>query len=59
MEISRARVLATMRRVGLHDEVERAATELPDRIDTDRDAELLASFGISRERLMELLGSSP
>jgi hypothetical protein len=59
MEISRARVLAVMRRVGLHDQIDRAATELPEQIDTDRDGQLLARFGISRERLMELLGSSP
>jgi hypothetical protein len=59
MEIDRARVIATMRRVGLHDQIPQALESLPERVDTDRDAALLASFGISRERLMEILGSSP
>ena len=48
-----------MRRVGLHAQIPRAEEVLPERIDTDRDAEVLAGLGISRERLVELLGSSP
>ena len=59
MEVSRARVVALMRRVGLAEEATRALSSLPDPVDTDRDSELLASFGVSRERLMEILGSSP
>jgi hypothetical protein len=59
MEIPRAQVITMMRRVGLHEQIPQALSTLPESIDTDRDAQLLASFGISRERLMELLGSSP
>jgi hypothetical protein len=59
MEIDRSHVIAMMRRVGLHDQIPQALASLPERIDIDRDASLLASFGISRERLMEILGSSP
>jgi hypothetical protein len=59
MEIPRAQVIATMRRVGLHEKIPKALDCLPDPVDTVRDAELLASFGISRERLMQMLGSSP
>jgi hypothetical protein len=59
MEVSRARVVALMRRVGLVEEATRALSSLPDPVDTDRDSVLLASFGVSRERLMEILGSSP
>jgi hypothetical protein len=59
MEFDRARVIALMRRVGLQDQIPQALDSLPERVDPDRDAALLASFGISRARLMELLGSSP
>jgi hypothetical protein len=59
MEMTRAQVVAMMRRVGLHAQIKRAEEVLPEQVDTDRDAELLASLGISRERLVELLGSSP
>ncbi len=59
MEVRRAQVIAIMRRVGLHEDISRALSSLPDPVDVDRDGDLLATFGISRERLMEMLGSSP
>jgi hypothetical protein len=59
MEISRDHVLAVMRRVGLQDQISRAVAELPDPIDPDRDAQILGNLGLSRERLMQLLGSRP
>ncbi len=59
MEIDRTRVVAMMRRVGLHDAIPDALASLPEKIDTDRDGQRLAELGISRERLLELLGSSP
>jgi hypothetical protein len=36
-----------------------ALSQLPDPIDLQRDQEILASYGLSRERLMDRLGSSP
>jgi hypothetical protein len=60
MEVSRAHVISLMQRVGVQpDEIARALASLPDPVDPDRDSDLLASFGLSRKRLVELLGSSP
>jgi hypothetical protein len=59
MEIDRDQIIAVMRRVGMHDDIPRALSTLPDPVDSDRDSVLLASLGLSRGRLMEMLGSSP
>ena len=49
-----------LRRAGYSDEfINEVLSRLPDPIDLQRDQEILASYGLSRERLMDRLGSSP
>jgi hypothetical protein len=56
---TRNEVLAIMRRVGMHDEIDLAKRELPDVIDLDRDRRLLEQMGLSRTGLVDRLGGSP
>jgi hypothetical protein len=59
MEISRARVVATMERVGLMAEAAEAESQLPDPVELPRDGELLAKFGVSYDWLVERMGGGP
>lgn len=59
MELQRRSVLSVMRRVGLHDRIREAEQRLPDPVDVDRDAALLAGLGLELNQLMDRLGSSP
>jgi hypothetical protein len=57
---SREEVTRVLRRVGYADEfISGVLSQLPDPIDLQRDQEILARYGLSRERLMDRLGSSP
>jgi hypothetical protein len=57
---SKAHVLRVLRRVGVPEETLQALDEaLPDPVDLVRDANLLGSYGLSRDGLMEDMGSSP
>ena len=49
-----------LRRAGHSDEfLDEVLSHLPDPIDLQRDQEILARYGLSRERLMERMGGSP
>jgi hypothetical protein len=41
------------------DVVQELTAQLPDPVVVDRDANLLARYGVTRGRLMELMGASP
>jgi hypothetical protein len=57
---SKEDVRRALRRVGVSDETIGALErDLPDPVDLDRDANLLFSHGITRDRLMDLLGAAP
>ena len=59
-QISHADVVRVLQRAGFSAEVIREITaQLPDPIDTDRDAEVLLRYGVTRERLMDRRGGSP
>lgn len=58
-ERSRDEVLTLLLRVYGPDAVERARPALPDPIDLDRDATLLARFGLTPDRLYDAFGMSP
>jgi hypothetical protein len=47
MEIPKAQILDMLRQQGGDGEAEQAQQELPDNVDTDRDAGLLEKFGLS------------
>ena len=49
-----------MHRAGYSDEfIHEVLSQLPDPIDLQRDQQLLGSYGLTPERLMERLGGSP
>ena len=56
MQIDKETVLNLMQEQGKTQEVDQARQELPDQIDTDRDAGLLDRFGINPQDLMSRFG---
>jgi hypothetical protein len=53
MEVDKDTVLGFLRGQGKDDEAARAEQELPDQVDTDRDAGLLERFGIDPNALIQ------
>ena len=53
------RVLHLLRDRGASGTATRAERELPERVDTDRDAELLATLGVTHELVTSLRGNLP
>ena len=56
MEIPKDAILDFLRERGQSDEAQRAEQELPDQVDTDRDAGLLSKFGVDPQDLIGTLG---
>jgi hypothetical protein len=56
MEIPKEKILELLRERGEHDKVEQADRELPDRVDPEQHAGVLAKLGIDPQ---ELLGKLP
>jgi hypothetical protein len=56
MEIPKAQILDLLRQQGADDQVDQAQQELPEKVDTDRDAGLLEKFGLSPQDLIGRLG---
>jgi len=52
MEIDKDTVLSLLREKGKEQDAERARQELPDKVDTERDAGLLQRFGIDPQELL-------
>ena len=60
IKISRDECARILRRAGYPPEVvKELIAQLPDPVDVDRDAAILARYGVTRGRLMELMGASP
>jgi hypothetical protein len=58
--ISHAEFSRVLRRVGYRvDAIEEITAQLPDPIDVDRDSPVLERYGVTRGRLVELMGGSP
>lgn len=55
MELDRQELVRVLRTEGDNDTADRVESELPDRIDTDRDADALAGLGLDRTQLMAKL----
>jgi hypothetical protein len=59
VEISKEQLLQVLRTEGDNDTADKVAADLPDQIDTDRDADALAAAGLDRTTLMaKLAGGS-
>ena len=59
-QISHSELSRVLRRVGYPvEEIEKITARLPDPIDADRDWQVLAGYGLSREHLIERAGASP
>jgi hypothetical protein len=56
MEFDKDMILSYLRERGETDKAERAQQELPDKVDTDRDAGLLEKLGIDPGELLGKLG---
>ncbi len=52
MQIDKETVLSMLREQGKEQQAEEASRELPDEVDTERDAGLLQRFGIQPEELL-------
>ncbi len=52
MQVPKEKVLELLRGRGDHDEADDADKELPDAVDTDRDAGLLTKFGVPPPELL-------
>jgi hypothetical protein len=59
MEVAKCNMLRLLRRIGRFDVLEEADRLLPDPVDTVRDAQLLARYGLTRSQLTDRLGGSP
>jgi len=58
--ISKAEFARVLERVGYPAEViDEITAQLEDPIDADRDAQVLERYGVTRGRLMDLMGGSP
>ena len=58
MEIPKDKILQLLRERGADDKVQQAEQELPDQVDTDRDAGLLQKFGLDPQDLLGKLGGN-
>ena len=59
MHIDRAKLVQLLHTEGDNEQAEKVAAQLPEQIDTDRDADALAAAGLDRDRLMaKLAGGS-
>jgi hypothetical protein len=58
VEFSKDQVLEFMREQGSSDQVSQAEQQLPDQVDTERDAGLLSRFGIDPQDLLTKFGGN-
>ena len=56
MNIDKNQILELLRSQGDHDKAQQADSELPDQVDTDKDAGLLSKFGIDPMELVKKFG---
>ena len=56
MQIDKAQIIELLKSRGEQDKAAQADSELPDQVDTDRDANLLEKYGIDPQELLGKLG---
>ncbi len=59
MEIPKEQILELLRSQGDHDKAQQADQELPDQVDTERDAGLLSRLGIDVDELVGMADKIP
>ena len=59
MQTARQDVVDMLRRTGLPELADEALRVLPDPVDLDVAAEILESFGVTRDDLIDRMGGSP
>ena len=59
MQCARQDVVDVLRRAGLREQAEETMRVLPDPVDRDFAAEVLQSYGVSRDELIDRMGGSP
>ena len=53
MQLDKGMILDFLREQGQHQQVQQAEQQLPDQVDTDRDAGLLQQFGLDPQELLQ------
>ncbi len=53
MQIDKSAILDMLREKGQQDQASQAAQQLPDQVDTDKDADLLQRLGINPQEILE------
>ncbi|WP_210481580.1 hypothetical protein [Naasia sp. SYSU D00948] len=56
MQFDKSQILELLTSMGKHDDAEKAKSELPEKVDTDKDGDLLSRFGIDPQDLIGKLG---
>ena len=56
MQIDKDQIIQLLKSLGRHDDADRAQSEMPDSVDSDRDAGMLGKFGLDPSMLSQLTG---
>jgi hypothetical protein len=55
MQVDKSAIVRMLQQDGLQDKASQAAQQLPDQVDTDKNADLLQNLGINQKELVEKL----
>ena len=58
MNLDKEQIINFLKSLGKDDDAARAESELPDKVDTDKDRDLLEKFGVDPKELLRRLGRS-
>ena len=58
MNLDKEQIINFLKSLGKEDDAARAESELPDKVDTDKDRGLLEKFGVDPKELLSRLGRS-
>lgn len=56
MEIDKSQIIDHLKSLGKHDEASKAESELPDKVDSDKQGDMLQKFGVNPQDLVGKLG---
>jgi hypothetical protein len=58
MQLDKSQIIDQLKSLGKHDQAAKAESELPDKVDTDKDGDLLSKFGVDPKELIGKLGGN-